>query len=174
MPTLILQPTNGLQLPMWKFCPGHPQQLLIEGLWLPLSTCGTVGIDAPLNGYCWSSKFKFAPVSKCERLPPVRLCCHGFLILLNSCPLSRSVMSDSATPWTVAHQTSLSMGFPRQEYWIGLPFPSPGDLPYSGIEPTSLVSPYLCLLKVLIVVQAVPTLLWQGVHVIPGNSHGWR
>ena len=34
-----------------------------------------------------------------------------------------------ATPWTVAHQAPLSMGFPRQEYWSGLPFPSPGDLP---------------------------------------------
>ena len=40
-------------------------------------------------------------------------------------------------PWTVAHQTLLSMGFSRQEYWSGLPFPSPGDLPYPGIEPRS-------------------------------------
>ena len=47
-------------------------------------------------------------------------------------------MPDSfATLWTVAHQAPLSMGFPRQEYWIGLPFPSPGDLPDPGIEPTS-------------------------------------
>ena len=38
------------------------------------------------------------------------------------------------TPWTVACQTPLSMGFPRQEYWSGLPFPSPGDLPDPGIE----------------------------------------
>ena len=37
-----------------------------------------------------------------------------------------------ATPWTVACQTSLSVGFPRQEYWSGLPFPSPGDLPHPG------------------------------------------
>ena len=42
------------------------------------------------------------------------------------------------TPWTVAHQTPLSMGFPRQEYWSGLPFPSPGDLLNPGIEPASL------------------------------------
>ena len=42
-----------------------------------------------------------------------------------------------ATPWTVAHQAPLSMGFPRQEYWSGLPRPSPGDLPDPGIEPTS-------------------------------------
>ena len=41
------------------------------------------------------------------------------------------------TPWTVAHQASQSMGFSRQEYWSGLPFPSPGDLPYLGIEPES-------------------------------------
>ena len=38
------------------------------------------------------------------------------------------------TPWTVAHQAPLSMGFPKQEYWSGLPFPSPGDLPDSAIE----------------------------------------
>ena len=41
------------------------------------------------------------------------------------------------TPWTVARQAPLFMGFPRQEYWSRLPFPSPGDLPDSGIEPTS-------------------------------------
>ena len=41
------------------------------------------------------------------------------------------------TPWTVACQAPLSMGFSRQEYWSGLPFPSPGDLPDLGIEPVS-------------------------------------
>ena len=46
-----------------------------------------------------------------------------------------------ATPWTVACQAPLSMGFSRHEYWSGLPFPSPGDLPNPGIEPTSLASP---------------------------------
>ena len=50
---------------------------------------------------------------------------------------SCSVVSDSATPWTVARQAPLSMGFSRQEYWSGLPFPSPGDLPNPGIEPGS-------------------------------------
>ena len=42
-----------------------------------------------------------------------------------------------ATPWTVAYQAPMSMGFSRQEYWSGLPFPSPGDLPNPGIEPRS-------------------------------------
>ena len=42
-----------------------------------------------------------------------------------------------ATLWTVSYQASLSMGFSKQEYWSGLPFPSPGDLPDPGIEPES-------------------------------------
>ena len=50
------------------------------------------------------------------------------------------IMSDSATPWTVACQAPLSMGFPRQEYWSELPFPSPGGLLNPGMELTS-VSP---------------------------------
>ena len=46
-------------------------------------------------------------------------------------------------PQSVAHRAPLSMGFPRQEYWSGLPFPTPGDLPDPGVEPVSLVSPAL-------------------------------
>ena len=48
-----------------------------------------------------------------------------------------SVVSDSVIPWTVAHQAPLSMEFSRQEYWSGLAFPSPGDLPDLGMEPGS-------------------------------------
>ena len=51
--------------------------------------------------------------------------------------VSPSVLFDSATLWTVAHQAPLPMGFSRQEYWSGLPFPSPGDLPHPEIEPGS-------------------------------------
>ena len=47
------------------------------------------------------------------------------------------------TPWTVARQAPLSMGFSRQEYWSELPFPSPEDLPNPGIEPMFLTSPAL-------------------------------
>ena len=56
---------------------------------------------------------------------------------LKSCPDS------FATPWTVARQVSLSMEFSRQEYWSGLPCPSPGDLPNPGIRPMSLGFPAL-------------------------------
>ena len=45
-----------------------------------------------------------------------------------------------AVPWTVAHKAPLSMRLSRQEYWTGLPFPSPGDLPDWGIQPTAAVS----------------------------------
>ena len=48
-----------------------------------------------------------------------------------------------STPWTVGHQAALSMGFPKQEYWSGLPGPPPGDLPDPGIEPMGLTSPAL-------------------------------
>ena len=51
--------------------------------------------------------------------------------------LSLSCVQLFATLWTVACQAPLSMGFPRQEYWRGLPFPSPEDLPDPGIEPKS-------------------------------------
>ena len=56
-----------------------------------------------------------------------------WLCLCFSC----SVMSDPETPWTIAHQAPLSMKLPRQEYWSGLLFPSPGDVPDPGIKPSS-------------------------------------
>ena len=54
-----------------------------------------------------------------------------------------SLVSDSLRLWIVAHQTPPFMEFSRQEYWSGLPFPSPQDLPYPGIKPGSPASPAL-------------------------------
>ena len=51
--------------------------------------------------------------------------------------LSHSRVQLYVAPWTVAHQAPLSMRFPRQEYWNGLPFPPPEDFPNLGIKPTS-------------------------------------
>ena len=60
------------------------------------------------------------------------------------CVLSRfSCVRLFATPWTVARQAPLSMGFSRQEHWSGLPCPPPGDPPNPGIEQASLMSPAL-------------------------------
>ena len=56
------------------------------------------------------------------------------IILLVAVVQSLSRVGPFATPWTIAHQAPLSMGFPRQEYWSGFPFPSPGDLPDPGIK----------------------------------------
>ena len=59
------------------------------------------------------------------------------VLCMHACVLSHVQLF--ATRWAVAHQAPLSMGFPRQEYWGGLPLPPPGDLPDPGIEPKSLV-----------------------------------
>ena len=64
--------------------------------------------------------------------------------LHSACMLSYfSRVQFCATPWTVAHQAPLSMGFSKQEYWSGLPCLPPGGLPNSEIKPASLVSPAL-------------------------------
>ena len=63
-----------------------------------------------------------------------------------------------ATPWAAAYQAPLSMGFSRQEYWSGLPLPSPGDLPDLGIEP---VSPALQVNSLLLSFQK---LLREGIN----------
>ena len=76
-----------------------------------------------------------SPGRATPRLPP------GALMVRRqspqACVFSRSVVSDSANCWTVARQAPLFMGFFRPEYWSGLPFPPPGDLPDPGMEPMS-------------------------------------
>ena len=62
---------------------------------------------------------------------------YGVCVCVCVCVCVLSHVQLFATPWTVACQIPLSMGFSRQEYWSELPFPSPGDLPNPGIEPRS-------------------------------------
>ena len=71
-------------------------------------------------------------------------CCSSYIVFFNHYSFVNFVkvkplnhLQLFATPWTVACQAPPSMGFSRQEYWSGLPFPSPGDLPNPGIEPKS-------------------------------------
>ena len=62
---------------------------------------------------------------------------HDSLILcVCACVCMRTCTHTPAELWSVAHLAPLSMGFTRQEYWSGLPFPPPGDLPNPGIKPT--------------------------------------
>ena len=72
-----------------------------------------------------------------------------------------------ATPWTSTHQVPLSMGFPRKEFWSGLLFPSPGDLPNPGMEHKSLASPAL---------SGFTRIIFSGFFIIasPGKPQGPR
>ena len=82
--------------------------------------CWTTGFQMLLflgTGVTWS----FAGCGRCMTLHPP--------FLLDFWCVSHSLVSLFSTPWTVAHQASLSMGFSRQEYWSGWPFTPPGDLP---------------------------------------------
>ena len=75
-------------------------------------------------------------MSKAERSICGILSLFGFVCCFACVPAQLlSHVQLFATPWTVVHQDSLSMGFPRQKYWSGLPFPPTGDIPDSGIEP---------------------------------------
>ena len=72
------------------------------------------------------------------------------------------------TLWTVARQALLSMGFSRQEYWRGLPFPSPREFPNPGIKPTSLVSPALPTGLFTIMLES-PHLGWAKLLMVSGT-----
>ena len=81
-----------------------------------------------------------------SRTPDVFMCLFSFISPShqdNSQPVFYSAVRLIATPWTLVHQTPLSMGFSRQEYWSGLLFPPSGDLPNPEIKPGSPESPAL-------------------------------
>ena len=83
------------------------------------------------------------------------ICLFSMLVIVGSYPCQQvynpsvfvlshfSCVRLCVTLWTVAHQAPLSMGFSRQEYWSGLSFPPPGDIPDPGFEPASFISPAL-------------------------------
>ena len=85
--------------------------------------------------YCSNHPMKYVSQNHYAIRLPFTQCMHA-------CSVVQSV-SNVAIPWFVALQAPLSMEFPRQEYWSGLPFPTPGDPPNPGIEPRSPVSPAL-------------------------------
>ena len=106
---LYLQDLIPSSLPLWRRCDYHPR-----------FTEETTGVRMALLTYPWShdGKLEFILVKS-----------RWWFSLFSHVRLFM-------TPWTVAHQAPLSMEFSRQEYWSELPFPSPGDLPNSGIEPS--------------------------------------
>ena len=85
--------------------------------------------------------FSWAPVALLISLSYLSPLCYPESMLRLSAHVLRRIYS--AAPWTATFQAPLSMGFPRQEYWNGLPFLTPGDLPNPGIQPASLSFPAL-------------------------------
>ena len=123
----------GLWIPSWwqgrSLWERFTEEVNCEGVWLSLGICR---MRMKSGKDCWEAD----RVSRYNSFP--RMSPYNVVHLL-SC----FVVSNSATPWTVAHQAPLSMGFSRQEYWSGLSCPPSGDFPHPGIEPTSLMSPAL-------------------------------
>ena len=74
------------------------------------------------------------------------------------------------TPWTLAHEALLSMGFPRQEYWSGLPFPSPGDLPNPGIKVGYY---YITLVQKYYITFACKSKIFQPTNPALGHRAGY-
>ena len=99
------------------------------------------------NKETWSEKTSVGKMTLL-RLAPHRVS-ENLEFVKNTIPAKHNVLSCFSrvwlfvTLWTVACQTPLSLGFSRQEYWSGLPYPPPGYPPYPGIEPRSLMSPAL-------------------------------
>ena len=104
-------------------------------------TTGSCSASAPLTSLHWngsSVRAGFLPVfftlvSTGPRTVPPTWCSINVCV----CAQSLSCVQHLVAIWTTAHQVPLSLEFSRQEYWSGLPFPSPGDLPHPGMEPTS-------------------------------------
>ena len=83
--------------------------------------------------------------------------CTGGRPDMSTCVLSCfSRIQLFVTPWTIARQTPLSMGFSRQEYWSGLPFPPTGDLPHPGMEPAAPLPLALQVNSLLLSHQGIP------------------
>ena len=109
---------------LYPYCPILAQILLISPLY-------HYGILPRL----FSESMHRTPASVLNTFSPLTLWILVTTVCRGSQPLV--IANSFATPQTVAHQAPLSMGFSRQEYWSGLPFPSPGELPDPGIEPAS-------------------------------------
>ena len=104
--------------------PKCPKIFILQSV---LSYSEALPLQLAYISYCLTNSWPWRQVACC--LQCVRNCFNRVLFF--------------ATLWTVAHQTPLSMGFSKQEYWSRLPCPSPGHLPHLGIEPMSLTSPTL-------------------------------
>ena len=117
---------------------------LVQPLWRPVCCCCcqvTSAVSNSVRAHRWQPTRLLCPRDSPSKNSGVG--CHFFLQCMHECMLSRSShVQLCVTPWTAAHQAPLSIGFSRQEYWSGLPFPSPGvqcggslkiELPYDPV-----------------------------------------
>ena len=148
-----------------------------KGVWRRMDTCIAESLYSPpetittlLINYTpiQNKKFFFFLILVLEKyfqgIMPNSYCC----LVPKSCPTLLW------PPWTVAHQVPLSVGFSRQEYWSGLPFPSPGDLPNAGIKPASPavgeVGEWRCVLYLCATREALPLLFNWWDDYIPTHA----
>ena len=110
------------QLPRSTLCgmPSVWRVLDIEWASTLFFDCSVADLQCNVNFRCTAQQFSFICIYTYKGKAKSLICVWLFV-----------------TPWTEGHQAPLSMGFSRQEYWSGLPFPSPGDLPDPGTEPVS-------------------------------------
>ena len=134
-------------------CRGRGSASLVTSCWLLSVSCPKIDLSVCLFSPLWTSipPLWISVPSPCRSLPlflslllhppppPFSLPSHSgsLSFAVSPCVSHFSRVGLFATPWTVAHEAPLSMGFSRQEYGSGLPFPSPGDLPDTGIEAES-------------------------------------
>ena len=174
----VSPPATALSAPRSLDAPGlwgtHVNLKLGEGL-AGVTSYGTGALPGPDCEPAWSLGLRFVRLSPPEGRVSLRWTLAPSPVYVHRLRLGRiftwvwdgaqslSHVQLFAAPWTVAHQAPLPMGFSRQKYWSGLPFPPPGELPDPGIELRSLVSPRL--------------LQWQGDSLSlapPRKCVGWR
>ena len=128
---------------------GHGRQWFSHGssstfcLWLTPKSCQVTPWFCFLLTEIWPELNQWNKRNSTDNRKPHRECLPETWSLCPPIPRACSVVSDSLWAYGLWPTRLLSAGFPRQEHWSGLPFPSPGDLPNSGIEPASPTSPPL-------------------------------
>ena len=125
-------------------------RILCRPLFLPPSIFSSIRVlssESAVHIRCpkyWSLSFSNRPFNEYSGLISFRTDCFNLLPVYVQSHFSHVQLC--VMLWTVASQVPLSMGFSRQDYWSGLLFPLPGDLPDTGIEPASLMSP-VCIVR---------------------------
>ena len=123
---------------------GILQARILEWVAVPFSRGSSQPRDRTQVSHIAGRFFTIWATGKCQRDSKMIQQSSRSQPCLEACTLSWwSHVQFFETPWTAAHQALLSMGFSRQEYWSGSPYPPLGDLPDPGIEPVSLMFPAL-------------------------------